>query len=87
MFPQIFLRRSDNSSVANSTFVLEKDTKSVTSFNISDPEVTVIFDVEPSLNASFVVTLSYNSPPNSTYFTNKTVLNQTGNFILNTLAL
>ncbi|XP_078800525.1 polycystin-1-like protein 2 isoform X2 [Oryzias latipes] len=77
---QIFLRRSDNSSVANSTFVLEKDTKSVTSFNISDPEVTVIFDVEPSVNASFVVTLSYNSPPNSTYFTNKTVLNQTGGY-------
>ncbi|XP_036065860.1 polycystic kidney disease protein 1-like 2 isoform X2 [Oryzias melastigma] len=77
---EIFLRRSDNSSVTNNTFVLENDLKSVISFNVSDPEVTVIFDMEPSVNTSFAVTLAYDSPPNSTYFTNKTVLNQAGGY-------
>ncbi|KAM6943581.1 uncharacterized protein pkd1l3 [Xenentodon cancila] len=71
---EIYLHRPNASALLNNTVELQKNTKSLTRLNISDPEMTVIFDVEPSLNVSLTLSLSHNSPPTSTYFTNKTVL-------------
>ncbi|KAM7424265.1 hypothetical protein PAMA_000551 [Pampus argenteus] len=48
--------------------------------NVSNPEVTVFLSVEPSANVSLALMLSQGSPPNSTYFTNTTVLSPTGGY-------
>ncbi|XP_041841661.1 polycystic kidney disease protein 1-like 2 isoform X2 [Melanotaenia boesemani] len=74
---EIFLHRPNSSALMNSTFVLEEGHKSLTTFNVSDPQMTIIFDVEPSVNVSLNLTLSYGSPSNSTYFSNTTILNST----------
>ncbi|KAF7212109.1 transcript variant X2 [Nothobranchius furzeri] len=77
---EIFLSRPNPAPLLNSTFVLTKDTKSLSTINISDPQMTMFFNVEPSANVSLVLTLAYGSPPNSTNFRNKTTLNSTGDY-------
>ncbi|XP_042266749.1 polycystic kidney disease protein 1-like 2 [Thunnus maccoyii] len=69
-----------NASLINSTVVLEKNTKALTTINVSDPNVTIFFSAEPSENVSLVVMLSQGSPPNSTYVRNTTILSQTGGY-------
>ncbi|XP_017296730.1 polycystic kidney disease protein 1-like 2 [Kryptolebias marmoratus] len=77
---EIFLTRPKHAGFMNSTVELTKDTKSVSTLNISDPQMTVFFSVEPSVNVSLLLTLSYGSPPNSTYFSNTTILSHTGGY-------
>lgn len=77
--PQIFLPRSNNSALTSTTVVLTKNTKSVSQINVSDTEMTILFNIKPSINVSLAVFLSYESPPNSTYFHNSTILKHTGN--------
>ncbi|XP_078114656.1 polycystin-1-like protein 3 [Sander vitreus] len=64
----------------NSTIVLEKNTKALTNINISDTDMTIFFSVESSANVSLVLRLSQGSPPNDTYFSNTTTLNQTRDY-------
>lgn len=71
--------RPGASADMNSTIVLEKNTKALTTFNVSDPSVTIFFSVEPNANVSLVLMLAHGSPPNRTYSSNTTILNQTGN--------
>ncbi|XP_015239735.1 PREDICTED: polycystic kidney disease protein 1-like 3 [Cyprinodon variegatus] len=59
---------------------MTKDTRSLSQMNISDTEMTILFHVEPSINVSLAVFLSYGSPPNSTYYHNKTILNYTDDY-------
>ncbi|KAF7654897.1 hypothetical protein LDENG_00063320 [Lucifuga dentata] len=77
---QIFMPRPNASSVMNSSIVLERNTKALTQFNISDPNATVIFSAKPNVNVSLVLFLSYGSPPNSTYYSNTTILSSSGNY-------
>ncbi|CAK6973388.1 polycystic kidney disease protein 1-like 2 [Scomber scombrus] len=69
-----------NVSLTNSTIVLEENTNMLTTFNVSNPNVTVFYSVEPSADVSLVLTLSQGSPPNSTFFRNTTILSQTGGY-------
>lgn len=62
----------------NKTVELEEDTKAVSAINVSDPDATIFFSVEPSINVQLVLTLAYSSPPNSSHFSNTTVLGQEG---------
>ncbi|XP_054900721.1 polycystic kidney disease protein 1-like 2 [Poeciliopsis prolifica] len=77
---EIFLYRPNNSALTNTTVVLTKNTKSVSQINVSDTEMTILFNVEPSINVSLAVFLSYNSPPNSTYFHNSTILSHSEDY-------
>ncbi|XP_030613569.1 polycystic kidney disease protein 1-like 2 [Archocentrus centrarchus] len=77
---EIFLPRPNAPEVTNTTVVLEKDSKSVTTVNVSDPNMTIFFSVEPSVNVSLVLLLSRGSLPNTTYYSNRTILNYTVGF-------
>nr|XP_046245454.1 polycystic kidney disease protein 1-like 2 [Scatophagus argus] len=77
---EIYMPRLNASAVMNSTVVLEKDTRALTTFNILDPNVTIFFSVEPSANVSLILKLSQGSPPNHTYSSNSTILSQTGGY-------
>lgn len=71
---EVFLPRS-NAREENNTFVLKKGKKVVTSFNISDPDVTVFLTIEPSVNVSLRLLLNYGSPPNSSFNGTQDILN------------
>ncbi|KAM4593570.1 polycystin-1-like protein 3 [Odontesthes bonariensis] len=77
---EIFLNRPNSSTVMNNTFVLKRDSRLLTTFTISDPEMTIIFNIEPSVDVSLSLLLSYGSPPNSTHFSNKTTMNTTDGY-------
>ncbi|XP_041797280.1 polycystic kidney disease protein 1-like 2 [Chelmon rostratus] len=77
---EIFMPHPNASTVINSTVVLEENTSALTSINVSDPTATVFFTVEPSTNVSLLLRLSQGSPPNDTYFSNTTILSQTGGY-------
>ncbi|CAG5857105.1 unnamed protein product [Menidia menidia] len=77
---EIFLRRPNDSYVRNNTVVLEKGMRSLTAFNISDIQMTIIFDVVPDVNVSLALMLSYDSPPNSTFYDSKITLNGTDGY-------
>ncbi|XP_074522616.1 polycystin-1-like protein 2 [Halichoeres trimaculatus] len=77
---EIFIPRPGAVEQINNTFALEKDNKAVTLINITDPDVTIFITVKPNANVSLVLTLAYDSPPNDTYYSNKTILNHEGNF-------
>ncbi|XP_028999726.1 polycystic kidney disease protein 1-like 2 [Betta splendens] len=62
---EIFLPRPDAPDVVNTTVLLTTSTKALTSFNVSDPSMTLFFSAEPSVNVTLVVALSYGSPPSS----------------------
>uniref|UniRef100_UPI003AAB5C42 polycystin-1-like protein 2 n=1 Tax=Centroberyx gerrardi TaxID=166262 RepID=UPI003AAB5C42 len=74
---EIFLPRTNASTVINNTIELKENTKALTTFNISDPYVTVFFSVEPSTNVSLLLLLAPGSPPNKTYYSSSTILNRT----------
>ncbi|KAJ0056585.1 hypothetical protein NL108_010505, partial [Boleophthalmus pectinirostris] len=63
----------------NTTVLLEKDRKAVTSFNITDPDVTVLLTIEPNVNVSLRLLLQYSSPPNSSFNGTQVILNPQGN--------
>lgn len=69
--------RANASPITHNTIVLEKDTKALTHFNVSDPNMTIIFHVEPSANVSLVLTLAQGLP-NQTHSSSTVTLNQTG---------
>lgn len=69
--------RANASSITHNTVVLEKDTKALTRFNVSDPNMTIIFHVEPSANVSLVLTLAQGLP-NQIRSSSTVNLNQTG---------
>ncbi|XP_061598114.1 polycystin-1-like protein 2 isoform X2 [Cololabis saira] len=77
---EIFLHRPNASALLSNTVELEKYTKSLTRLNVSDHQMTIVFDVEPSLNVSLSLFLSHTSPPTSTHFTKKTVLSHKGGY-------
>ncbi|XP_035484837.2 polycystic kidney disease protein 1-like 2 [Scophthalmus maximus] len=77
---EIFMPRPAALALTNNTVVLEKNTNALTTINVSDPNVTVIFNAEPSANLSLVVTLSRGSPRNSTYSNSTAVLSPTGGY-------
>ncbi|XP_073320377.1 polycystin-1-like protein 2 [Pagrus major] len=74
---EIFLPQPNPATVKNSTVVLEKNRKALTTLNVTDPGVTIFFTVEPSTNVSLILTLSEGSPPNKTYSRNTTILSRT----------
>ncbi|XP_072321678.1 polycystin-1-like protein 2 [Eucyclogobius newberryi] len=71
---QIFLPRV-NATVENSTVALAESSKAVTSFNITDTNMTVFLTMEPNVNVSLRLVLHYDSPPNSIYNGTQVVLN------------
>ncbi|KAM7014913.1 polycystin-1-like protein 2 [Tautogolabrus adspersus] len=77
---EIFLPRPNASPQKNNTVVLEKDSKALTSFNITDPYVTIFLSVEPNANVSLVLMLAQGSPPNDTSSGNKTILSLAGGY-------
>lgn len=78
-FYQIFLSRPNSSALSNSTVLLTKDSTSLSQINVTDPELTILFNVEPSINVTLAVNLSYESPPNSTNLLNSSILTYSGN--------
>ncbi|XP_056876107.1 polycystic kidney disease protein 1-like 3 [Takifugu flavidus] len=74
---EIFMPRANASPITYNTVVLEKDTKALTRFNVSDPNMTIIFHVEPSANVSLVLTLAQGLP-NQNRSSSTVTLNQTG---------
>ncbi|XP_034384503.1 polycystic kidney disease protein 1-like 2 [Cyclopterus lumpus] len=77
---QIFLTRPNATIQMNTTIVLEKDTKAVTIFNVSDPNMTIFISVMPSTNVSLHLVLSEGSPPTNTHFNKMTTLSPTGDY-------
>ncbi|KAF3686523.1 Polycystic kidney disease protein 1-like 2 PC1-like 2 protein Polycystin-1L2 Precursor [Channa argus] len=77
---EIFLSRPNAPPLLNNTVVLEKNSKALTSINVSDPNVTIFFSAEPSVNVSLVVALSYGSPPSSGYSRNTAILGPKGGY-------
>ncbi|XP_038557671.1 polycystic kidney disease protein 1-like 2 isoform X2 [Micropterus salmoides] len=79
---EIYLPQPNASTPLNTTVVLEKDTKAITIFEVSDPNVTIFFSVMPSANVSLVLVLSKGSP-NGSYSgrrTTNTTLTQIGDY-------
>ncbi|XP_077420923.1 polycystin-1-like protein 2 isoform X2 [Vanacampus margaritifer] len=74
---EIFMPRPVTPTMINHTVILEENAKVVTVVNVSDPTMSICVRVEPSGNMSLILTLSQVSPPNSSYFANMTILNQT----------
>lgn len=70
--------RPGASAAMNSTAVLEKNAKALTSINVSDPNMTIFFTAEPNANVSLLLMLSQGSPPNKTYSSNSTILSHAG---------
>lgn len=79
-FLQIFMPQPNSSQVMNNTVVLEENKKALTTLNVTDPNITIFFTVEPSANVSLMLTLSEGSPPNKTYSSNTTILSRKGNY-------
>ncbi|XP_008291325.1 polycystic kidney disease protein 1-like 2 [Stegastes partitus] len=77
---EIFLPRPNASALLNSTVVLEKDTTSVTQLNITDPYMTVVLSVVPSIDVSLALTLAHGSPPASPNASNVAILNRKGGY-------
>ncbi|XP_072237414.1 polycystin-1-like protein 2 [Leuresthes tenuis] len=77
---EIFLHHPNSSTVMNNTFVLKRDSRLLTEFNISDPETTIIFNIKPSIDVSLSLLLSYGLPPNSTHFSNRITMNTTDGY-------
>ncbi|GAA6233594.1 polycystic kidney disease protein 1-like 2 isoform X2 [Lates japonicus] len=77
---EIFMPRPNAAALMNSTAVLKENTKAVTTFNVTDPNVTIIFSVEPSVNVSLILTLSQGSCPTSTYSNATIILSPTGGY-------
>ncbi|XP_053279260.1 polycystic kidney disease protein 1-like 2 [Pleuronectes platessa] len=77
---EIFMPRAGASAVMYITVVLERNTKAVSKINVSDPNVTIVFDVEPSTKVSLILALSHGSPPTSAYSNGTTILRPTGRY-------
>ncbi|XP_069385333.1 polycystin-1-like protein 2 [Paralichthys olivaceus] len=75
---EIFMPRAGASVLTSNTVMLERNTKALTTINVSDPNMTIVFDVEPSTNVSLILTLSHGSPP--TYLNSTTILRPTGRY-------
>ncbi|XP_030269688.1 polycystic kidney disease protein 1-like 2 [Sparus aurata] len=73
---EIFMPQPNSSQVMNNTVVLEENKKALTTLNVTDPNITIFFTVEPSANVSLMLTLSEGSPPNKTYSSNTTILSR-----------
>lgn len=69
--------RANAPPITYNAVALEENTIAQTRLNVSDPNMTVIFHVEPSANVSLVLMLAQRSP-NRTHTRSTTVLNQTG---------
>lgn len=73
---EVFMSRPNASALLNSTVVLEKNSKALTAINVSDPNMTIFFTVEPSADVSLSLLLSQGSPPNESHSGNATILSQ-----------
>ncbi|XP_064841165.1 polycystin-1-like protein 2 [Oncorhynchus masou masou] len=73
----IVLPRPDAPVLSGITVSLEEGAQVGTSFNTTDPNITVIFTVEPSVNVSIELLLGLGSPPNDTHYKHRTVLRHT----------
>lgn len=69
--------RANAPPITYNTAALEENTIAQTRLNVSDPNMTIIFHVEPSANVSLVLMLAQRTP-NRTHTRSTTVLNQTG---------
>ncbi|XP_034017782.1 polycystic kidney disease protein 1-like 3 [Thalassophryne amazonica] len=74
MIELYFPRPNASPQETNRSFLLEKDKKALTTLNISDPNMTVFFDVKPSSNVSLLLCLAHGSPPDPTTCRNTTIL-------------
>ncbi|XP_056268726.1 polycystic kidney disease protein 1-like 2 [Pseudoliparis swirei] len=77
---QIFLSRPNATVQMNRTIVLEKNTDALTSFNVSDTNMTIIISVTPNSDVPVNLKLSAGTPPTKTYFSNEITLNYTGDY-------
>ncbi|CAJ1049792.1 polycystic kidney disease protein 1-like 2 [Xyrichtys novacula] len=77
---EIVIPRSAAPSDTNNSVVLEENKIALNKLNISDPYMTIFFTVKPNYDVSLAVMLAYRSPPNSTHFSNQTVLTKTGGY-------
>ncbi|XP_058485936.1 polycystin-1-like protein 2 [Solea solea] len=75
---EIFLPRTDVAVLMNSTAVLEENTFSLTTINVTDPNMTIILSMQPNVQESLILKLSQGSPPTSTYFNHSTILTPEG---------
>ncbi|KAG7235194.1 hypothetical protein INR49_003105, partial [Caranx melampygus] len=76
---EIYLPRPNPSSLINTTIELENNTKVHNRFNVTDANVTIIFNAVPNLNVSLILTLSYGLPPTSSY-TSTIILGPSGDY-------
>ncbi|XP_040889158.1 polycystic kidney disease protein 1-like 2 [Toxotes jaculatrix] len=76
---EIFLPRQGASEQIN-TLVLEKDSKALTTFSVSDRSGTIIFTVQPSTNVSLILSLSQGSSPTSYPSNITTILSPSGGY-------
>ncbi|KAK0156326.1 Polycystic kidney disease protein 1-like 2 [Merluccius polli] len=60
----------------NETVEVKAGETLMTSFNVTDTNVTIVFDVKPSTNVSLLLLLAAGSPPNATNASSSILLNQ-----------
>nr|XP_046201047.1 polycystic kidney disease protein 1-like 2 [Oncorhynchus gorbuscha] len=74
---EIVLPRPDAPVLSGMTVSLEEGARVGTTFNTTDPNITVIFTIQPSVNVSLKLLLGLGSPPNDTHYKHSTVLRHT----------
>ncbi|KAJ3594292.1 hypothetical protein NHX12_006623 [Muraenolepis orangiensis] len=78
--PVMIFVPNNATGVRNETLEMKESTALTTSFNITDTNVTVIFDIQPSENVSLLLLLAMGSPPNATNASASVILNQTDGY-------
>ncbi|KAG7275099.1 hypothetical protein CRUP_004865 [Coryphaenoides rupestris] len=68
------------SGVRNESLEMTVSSTIMTSFNVTDTNATIIFDVRASDNASVLLLLAMGSPPNATNASSSTILNHTDGY-------
>jgi hypothetical protein len=74
---QIFIP-NNASGLQNETVEMKNSTVVLTSFNVTDTNTTIVFNVQPSGNASLLLLLAAGSPPNATNASISVILNESG---------
>ncbi|CAL8362048.1 unnamed protein product [Gadus morhua 'NCC'] len=76
---QIFIP-NNASGLQNETVEMKNSTVVLTSFNVTDTNTTIVFNVQPSGNASLLLLLAAGSPPNATNASISVILNQSDGY-------
>ncbi|CAL8247016.1 unnamed protein product [Lota lota] len=72
---QIFIP-NNASGLQNETVEMKNSTIVLTSFNVTDTNATIVFNVQPSANVSLLLLLAAGSAPNTTNASSSVILNQ-----------